>query len=533
MGNEPGSDDVSAPLAPAISRRGLIGAAAVIGLGNLLSGGLGLVREQVIAANFGATAQTDAYVVARTVPLILYDLLVGSVITAAFVPVFVQFAGDERQLWRVVSAIFTLAVLALVVVAGVMAIFSDQLVFVLAGGWAPDQRDLGTQLMRIALVSVVFQGLAGVLTSVLYAQNRFTLPAFAVATYNVGVIVGVTLLARVIGVQAIVLGLIIGAVGQLLLQAAGLGHFWVAFRPRVDLKDPAVRRVLALYAPVAAGMLVTIAGYVIDRNLASRLPHGNLSAMQYATMIIQFPLGIVGLAASYAVLPTLSRFGEGEGRNAQGYRDTLLFGVNLILLLMVPALVGALVLAEPVVGLLLQRGAFTAADTTLTAQILRAYAPQLPFTAIDYLLIAAFYARQNTRTPVLVGVSATGVYLVVALSLIGPLGAQGLALADAAKNSSHAIILLILLRRAIPNLRILSAVGPSLGRIAIAALATGVVAAVSWSYASQLGPLLGLIIAVALAGVVYVVLIQILGVPEARATWALIRKRPPAVIESG
>src|SRR5205823_6591226 len=158
----------------------LFGAAAVIALGNVLSRGLGLLRDTTIAYVFGATANTDAYVIARTLPNILYDLLVGTVNTAAFVPVFVQHARDERQFWRLVSAIFSLAGLAFVTLAVVLAAFADPLVGVIGSGFSsPDQRALAANLMRIALVSVVFQGLAGVLTSALYAQNRFTLPAFA------------------------------------------------------------------------------------------------------------------------------------------------------------------------------------------------------------------------------------------------------------------------------------------------------------------------------------------------------------------
>src|SRR5205823_1035836 len=175
----------------------LFGAAAVIALGNVLSRGLGLLRDTTIAYVFGATANTDAYVIARTLPNILYDLLVGTVNTAAFVPVFVQHARDERQFWRLVSVIFSLAGLAFVSLAAMLALFAEPLVAIIGTGLASDdQRLLAVNLMRIALMSVIFQGLAGVLTAALYAQNRFALPAFATATYNIGIIVGILLLAR-------------------------------------------------------------------------------------------------------------------------------------------------------------------------------------------------------------------------------------------------------------------------------------------------------------------------------------------------
>ncbi len=510
-----------------VSRRGLLGAAAVIALGNILSRGLGLVRDIVITATFGRTASTDAYVLARTLPQIVYDLLVGTVITAAFVPVFVQVGrDDERQLWRLVSTILSLATLALVAITAVLGIFAEPLVGLLGSGFTePGQRGLATSLLRIALVSVVFQGVTGIFTSVLYARNRFTITAFATAIYNVGIIAGVLLLGATLGVTALALGLVIGAVAQCLLQASGLRDFWRAFRPVVDLRDPALRRILVLGGTVATGMLVSIAGQLIDRNLASRLPEGSLSSMQYATTVVQFPLGIVGLAVSFAVLPTLARFSDGSPESAAGYRDALVFGMKLLLLLMLPALAGLLVLAHPIIAVLFERRAFTPEDTAGTAAVFMAYVPQLPLTAIDYLLINAFYARQNARTPVVVGAVCVLVYLVVALGLIGPLGVVGLALANAVQNSAHAVILLVLLRRALPDLRLAHALGPFLVRVVPAAVAMGGVLALVWPFLSRAGGLVGLCAAIAIGGVVYAALIHAFGVQESRAVVRLARAR--------
>jgi putative peptidoglycan lipid II flippase len=508
------------------TRRRLVGAAAIIALGNVLSRGLGLVRDVVIASTFGATAGTDAFVLARTLPTILYDLLVGTVSTAAFVPVFVQHARDERQLWRLVGAIFSLAALAFVILAVVLALFAEPLVGVIGSGFSSDeQRTLAANLMRVALISVVFQGLAGVLTSALYAQNRFALPAFAIATYNVGIIVGVLLLAEPLGVPALAIGLVIGALAQFLIQASGLRAFWRAYRPRLDLTDPGVRRILALAGTVAAGLVVTIAGVLIDRNLASHLDQGSLTSMEYATRIIQFPLGIVGLAVSFAILPTLSRFNnQGDGSLAD-YREALVFGLRLVLLLMLPFLAVVVALNYPLIEVLFQRGKFEPADTARTAAIFLAYSPQLPLTAIDYLLINAFYARQNARTPVVVGVVCVLIYLAVALSLIGPLGAVGLALANAVQNSSHALILLVLLRRALPGLHLGRGLLPFLARTVPAAALVGGLLVVAWPFLSGLGGLLGLIVAGGLAGVAYTCLLQAMGVSEIRTVFDLARRR--------
>jgi putative peptidoglycan lipid II flippase len=507
------------------SHRRLVGAAAIIAFGNLLSRGLGLLRDVVIAFTFGATANTDAFVLARTVPAILYDLLVGTVSTAAFVPVFVQHARDERQFWRLVSVIFSLAGLAFVCLAALLALFAEPLVALIGTGLSSDdQRALAGNLMRIALVSVVFQGLAGVLTAALYAQNRFALPAFATAIYNIGIIVAILLLARPLGPQAMAVGLVVGALAQFLLQASGLARFWRAYRPRIDLADPGVRRILALAGTVAAGLVVTAAGNLIDRNLALRQPEGSLSSMEYATRVIQFPLGIVGLAVSYAILPTLSRFNDGRQESLDGYREALVFGLKLVLLLMLPAFFILAPLSQPIVTLLFEHGAFEAVDTQRTAAILVFYSPMLPLTAVDYLLINAFYARQNARIPVLVGVVCVFIYLGVALATIGTLQARGLALANAVQNSSHALILLFLLRRSIPGLRLGSALLPFLARVVPAAAVVGGLLFLAWPFLGGLGSLLGLTVAGVLAALAYTALLQALGVREIRAVFALVRR---------
>ncbi|MDQ3809537.1 MAG: murein biosynthesis integral membrane protein MurJ, partial [Chloroflexota bacterium] len=448
---------------------------------------------------------------------ILYDLLVGSVTTAAFVPVFVQHARDERQLWRLVSAILTLTGLAFVVLAVLLALLADPLIGLIGRGFGSvAQRELAANLMRIALVSVIFQGLAGVLTSALYARQRFALPAFASAVYNAGIIAGILLLAHSAGVLALAVGLVMGALAQLVLQALGLPSFWRAYRPRIDLADPAVRRILALGATVALGLLVTIAGQLIDRSLASLLAEGSLTRMEFATRVIQVPLGIVGLAVSYAVLPSLSRSSTGPDASLASYRAALLFGLRVVLLLMLPTLALIAALAQPLVGLLFERGAFGASDTARTAAILLAYSPQLPLTGIDYLLINAFYARQDARTPVAVGVACVLIYLVVALATLAPLGAVGLALANAVQNSSHALILLALLPRAMPGLRLGSALLPFLVRAVPAATLAGAVVWLAWPWLAALGYLLALVAASLTGMFVYGALLYLLGVSEVR-----------------
>ncbi|MGE3909833.1 MAG: murein biosynthesis integral membrane protein MurJ [Chloroflexota bacterium] len=512
-------------------------AAAVIALGNIVSRLLGLAREQVMAALFGATASTDAFVAASAVPMIVYDLLVGGAISAALVPIFVDAAEDEERLWRLLSTVLTLVVLVLMSVALVLGLAAPLVVDALASGFPAETRAAAVPMVRVMLVAVILQGVAGVLTGVLYARRRVTLPAFAVAVYNGGVILGALLLHQTLGVYALVLGVVFGALGQVLLQLPGLGR--LRYRPRLELDRPEVRAILRLYGPVAAGMIVTIAGIVIDRNLASGLAEGSLSVMNYATRLIQFPLGLVGTAISFAVLPLLSKHasalatavagGLTDDEAADGYRETLRFGARVVLLLMLPATVGLIVLREPLVQLLFERGRFGGVETARTALVFLAYAPQLPFTALDQLLIVAFYARKDTRTPVLVGVATVLLYLASALALIGPLDVAGLALANAIQNSAHGIILLVILERA--GAKVLDAAfGLWTGRVALASLGVG---AALWVAAPLLLPSasgaagLGLVLLVlaGVAGLVYLALLELLGVRDGRLVFQIVRER--------
>jgi putative peptidoglycan lipid II flippase len=256
--------------------------------------------------------------------------------------------------------------------------------------------------------------------------------------------------------------------------------------------------------------------------------------MEYATRVIQFPLGAVGLAVSFAILPTLSRFSDGgPTANLAEYRDALVFGLRLVLLPMLLALAVFAALAVPdwlgtargLIAILFERGAFEPKDTTRTAAIFLAYSPMLPLTAVDLLLINAFYARQNPRTPVLVGVVCVVLYLGVALSLIGPLGAVGLALANAVQNSSHALILLILLQRSLPGMRLGSALLPFLARTVPAAGVAGFVLLAIWPWLAGLGGLGALVVGGALAGLIYAALVLALGVSEARDLLLMVRAR--------
>jgi putative peptidoglycan lipid II flippase len=250
----------------------------------------------------------------------------------------------------------------------------------------------------------------------------------------------------------------------------------------LDLKQPALRRILKLYAPIALSFLVSAFFIILDQSLATQTPGSgsspgaaNYLAMRLSTTLIQFPAGLVATALSVAVLPTLAE--HARASDDERFKKTLLLGFRLGLLLMIPAAAGLIVLGLPIVALIYQHGKFTLHNSQLTTLALQIYAPQLPFIAIDQLLLSAFYARKNTITPVIVGFVSYAGYLAVALPFWRTIGMPALVLANTVQNLLHAVLLLVLLRFAIGPLRVRETI-PAFLKISAATAAMVIIA---WS----------------------------------------------------
>jgi len=307
---------------------------------------------------------------------------------------------------------------------------------------------------------VLFFGLSGMVTGLLYTLKRFTYPAFGAAIYNAGIITAALLLADKINIYSLALGILLGAMLQLAIQLPDLRDVRFAFS--LDLSHPALRRIAGLYLPIVLGLIISQIGIVIDSNLASRTGGESIAWMDYATRLIQFPIGMVSAAVSLAILPTLSQYASATSSKqppisnlqppTSNFQHTLALGLKMVLMAIIPATIGLFVLAAPIVSLLFQHGEFDAHDTAQTALALRYYLLGLTFAAIDLPLIFAFYARKDTLTPALVGVLGVVVYLVVALSLIRPLGMIGLILANSTQLTVHALTMLVLLQRRLGGL---------------------------------------------------------------------------------
>jgi putative peptidoglycan lipid II flippase len=468
----PGEEPQDQVVSPAGEGQAIAQAALIVALGNVSSRVLGLVRETVISHLFGATGMVSAFRVASTVPTMIYDLLIGGMISAALVPVFTDYASPEKreELWRLASSLFTLVAIVFAFIVLLLEWITPTVAWMLGGGFDAQLLAQTTRLTRLVMPSVLFFGLAGASTGLLYANKRFVYPAFGASVFNLGIIVGALLLGDRLGIESLSLGVLLGSIFQLAIQLPGLRQLQFSFH--LDLGHPGLRRMGSLYLPVALGLIVSQVGVAIDRNLASRTGEQSIAWMQNATTLIQFPLGLVAVAVSTAILPSLSLLASGA--DLVRFRRTLGMGLRVVMLLIVPASVGLLVLATPVIALVFEHGAFQVYDTIRTSQALRVYLIGLPFAALDQLLIFAFYARKDTRTPVLVGVLGVLVYLVAALLLIAPLGMLGLVLANSIQWTTHTLVMLYLAHRHFDGLRN-QGLGKTVLKVGVASLVTGAV----------------------------------------------------------
>lgn len=508
-------------------------AAGVISLGNIASRVLGLARETVKADFFGAGGAVDAFNVAAVVPTMLYDLLVGGMVSSALVPVFSEYDAQERReaLWGLVNALLSMSVVVLAVAILILEVFAPQVAFLLSSGSSPEVLDLTARLLRITGPALLFLSLSGLLSGLLYALKRFTYPAMTAAAFNAAIVATTLLLGRRIGIAAMALGLLIGATLQVVLQLPGLRDARLRFR--LDWRHPGLRRIGVLYAPIVAGlMLDVLLSRPISYNLASRTGEGGISWMNYATTLIQFPHGLVATAVSIAILPTLSAHTAVEnGGDAGPFRATLAQGLRLVIVLILPASVGLLVLTQPTIALLFEHGDFGIVDTGMTAWALRLYLIGLPFAAVDLLLVFAFYARQDTLTPALIGAYSIAVYLAVAILLLPHLGLFSLMVADSIKHMMHTAASAFVLRRRLGRFGE-HGVGRTLGLTALASAAMGGLAYGVLLLVRRALPGGGAIAEVSavvgpgLAGaVLYIALVSAFRIEEVQLLWSVVRRR--------
>jgi len=451
-------------------------AAATVGFFTVLSRILGLIRDMVVFSLFGARMATDAFIMAITLPNILRRLFAEGSLSIAFVPVFTEYLSlrTREDAFRLVRVVMTLLSIILVLVAIIGVLCAPWLVKVLAWGFdgGSVKYELTVLLTRIAFPYIFLIGLVALFMGILNSLRHFAAPAAAPILYNMGII-GATILLSPHFSQPIVgvaVGVIIGGVLQLGLQIPWILKSGVSLVPCWQPDHPAVKRIGSLMLPAIFGSAVYQFNTIVNRFLSSFLVEGSVSWLYAADRLVQFPLGVFAIALSTAALPSLSK--QGAEKDFEGFGETLNHTLRMTFFIIIPSMAGLIILGKPIINIVFERGEFNEFATLMTSHALTYYAVGLwAFSGIR-VMISAFYAQQDAKTPVRVAIITLVANLVFGLLLIGPLQHGGLALALSLSSTLQFGLLVFFFKRKIRTWD-LSSVLVSVGKCVVASTVMG------------------------------------------------------------
>lgn len=433
-----------------MSRKSVALAAGFLMVATLLSRILGFVREMAVTQVFGRTATTDAFFAAFAIPDLMYNLLVGGALGAAFIPVFTEYLArdQEKEAWYVASSFLNVIVALLSLFAVFGAIFAPALAPLVAYEFKGEQYNLLVFLMRIMFPAVFFTALAGLEVGILNSYQKFRAAAIAPLLYNIAIIAAAYLLGRRMGITGLAIGVVVGAILNfstqlpfVLRQNAGYRLFLF------DFQHPGFRKMVALMLPTVIGLSVVQVNLLVNQNLASGLAAGSITALRLANRLMQLPLAIFAMAVATAIFPTVTRqVALGEMR---AFRETMSLGLRSVFFVTLPAGAGLIALAAPIVRLLFERGEFTAVDTRATAYALIFYSLGLFGQSAIQVITRFYYALQDTRTPVTIALFSALLNIVLSVVFLNATSLQhgGLALAYSATSVANMLALFWPLRR--------------------------------------------------------------------------------------
>lgn len=521
-------------------------AASIIFIGNLVSRVLGLIREQLAASRFGAGNDIAAFTVADNLNTLLFDLIVNGMLQAAIVPVLalLVLGGVATADLRRVSGTVVIGATGIAVVVAltgiVLAPSFISLVTALTGNQnarGDATRDLAIDNLRLILLSLPLLAAATVLTASLYAMQRPGGPALGATMRNAAVVLAILLFSGSSGVKSMAVGVVVGAALMLGVMLAAVHNHQAMPVLQLDFRDQHVRRMADLALPVFLGFLVSSAVVILDRNLAWGAEEDAIGAMRYATTLVQLVLGLVAAAVSIAALPRLAH-AHASDRDGTDFNRELGRALRLVTVLMLPAVAMLGFFARPIVDLLFEHGATDQQASRLIVVALLLYLPGHLLAAYDQVLIFAFYARQNTKTPVLVGVVAAVAYAATAPILASHYEMAGLVVANTLQLGLHTVIMIWLCRKQF-GAGAFRDIGPLLGRAVGATIGTALMAGAAWLVVQRFSGLTGfgqellaVVMPMLVGGVVYLLLCRTMGIRELDDILDLLkwRVRPPNAV---
>jgi putative peptidoglycan lipid II flippase len=537
-------DDIVVPPADSVDSTGasggsgvsagrvLVTASLILTIAALASRLLGWVRLLVIGSQFGASRELDAYFAAFRIPDAIFQLVVAGALSAALIPVFASYRarGEDREAWVLASSVINLVLIALAGLSLLMAIFAPLLVPIVAPGFDAPTTELTIRMTRIMLLSPVLIGMGAVVTGILNSYQQFTVPAIAPLLYNFAIILAAIFLAPIIGVEGLAVGVAIGSLAHLAVQLPSLARVGQRYDLTIGLGHPGVRRVAWLMGPRTLGLAAGQLNFIVSTILASGLPEGSLTAYNYAFQLSQIPVGVIGVSIAVALFPTLSQ-DAALGRIGD-IRHQVANAVRVLIFIAAPLTAIMVVLREPLTSVFYQYGLFSQSATDRTASTLLYFAIGLVGHIVVHVLTRAFYAMQDTKTPVAWALVAVAINIVLMAALVGPMGVEGLALALSISAVLEVIGLLWSLRRRIDSIEG-GEILRSLLRAGVAALAAALLmfgglavveATVGGLLDNPVGRLIVLLVLAAAGSAIYLVVAAALRSPELVQLWSILRR---------
>lgn len=561
---EPSVDEKIESEKPKTKQTSVARSAGIVSIAVMFSRVLGLVRELIFANYFGAGFLMDAYQVAFRIPNVLRDLFAEGALSAAFVKVFTdyQINKSEKEAWRLASLVLNALAVVLSVITIFGIIFSSYFVDLIADGFSPEKAALATTLTQIMFPFILLVALAAVAMGVLNTKGIFGIPASASTAFNiVSIIVGLGVAYWLSGGNWIVpkdanaipefnaqwaiigmaIGTLIGGGAQFLIQVPSLHKVGFRFLPILSFTDPGVKRVMNLMTPAILGTSAVQINVMVNTFFVSGI-EGGVSWLNYAFRLMQFPIGLFGVAIGTASVPVLSRMAS-EGKIGD-FRKTLSDSLGLVFLMTLPSACGLIVLGEPIIRLIYSRGAFTEQDVSMTAWALTGYAIGLTGYAAIKVLSPAFYALDDAKTPMIIAVASIAVNAVasyffrdwfanVGVSAAYPngLGHIGVALATSTVALVNFFALAFLMRKRISGLNgreIFSA----FVKVAIASVFMSAVCFASYYLLTNylgtktfLVKLVETFVPIGLGGIVFIVAAKLLGIKELNQIYNSFKRR--------
>ena len=468
----------------------LLKAAGFLMAAQLASRILGFLRETLMAGFYGQGGATDAYTASFILPDLLYWLLVGGVLSAAFIPVFSRYIaeGKEEEGWRVASSVVNLILLTLGVLTLVGLFFAPQFVRLVVPGLAAENMALATHLTRILLMQPLFMALSGLTMGILNSYKIFWPSALGTVLYNACVIFFGTILANPAdphSISGFAVGVVVGAFVSFAVQIPALTKVGMRYYPIIDWHDPGVRRIGALAVPIIISYSLNQIQVAVNANFGSQLFPGSITAFLWSYRLFQLPVGIFAIAIAVATFPTMTE--QAALKQWDQLRQTVSQAVRMVIFITLPISAGMIVLRFPLIRVLFQHGHFTAQDTYTTAFPLLFFAVGISAQSVIQILPRAFYALQDTWTPVTLGIIAMVVNVIAMVLLVGPLEVGGLAFATSIAAFVNMILLFYMLRRRLGQMDGWAIAWTSLKSLVASLVMVGVI----WVWIEWLTPLIG------------------------------------------